>query len=204
MARPQLSPEEIERFRHRLCSMAMERIAEHGYEGLSLRGLTKALGCSYATPYRYFRDKQHIFAAVRALAYEQFASALDEGAMENGDAERRLHALMQAYVRFARQTPHAYKLICELGLPGPDEHPEYWPKERRTWEIWAGEVEHAIDSGLIAGDPIQIAHVFWASVHGAVSLHLGRKLVLGLDLDTLVSSITDALLLAYQPRRFPQ
>ncbi len=204
MARPPLSPEAVEQFRQRLCELAMERIAEHGYDGLSLRGLTQALGCSYATPYRYFRDKQDIFAAVRALAYDRFAAAIEHAADGMGDPEARVYALTAAYVRFAQTAPHAYKLICELGLPGRDEHPEYWPKERRSWEIWVGEIQSAVDSGLLVGDPVEVAHVFWASVHGAVSLHLGRKLVLGVDVDTLVSSITRSLLFAYQPRRSPQ
>ena len=80
MARPTLRDEEVERFRQRLCDLALRRVAESGYEGVTLRGLARDLGCSYATPYRYFRDKEEIFAAVRALAYERFGAALEHAA----------------------------------------------------------------------------------------------------------------------------
>ena len=177
MARPTLTPEEVETFRTRLCEVAMERIAEHGYDGLSLRGLTEALGCSYAMPYRYFRNKQHIFAAVRALAYDRFAEALERGVERSaGDFEQRLPDMVQAYVHFAKTAPHEYKLICELGLPGPDRHPEYWPKELRSWQIWLSEVEAAVDQGMVFGDPTTIAHVLWAGLHGAISVGLLQDL----------------------------
>jgi AcrR family transcriptional regulator len=201
MPRPALRPEELERFRRELCELALRRFADRGYEGVSVRALSRELGCSHATPYRYFRDKQHIFAAVRALAYERFAAALEAGVADLTDPEQRLRAMVAAYLRFGREEPHAYRMICEIDLPVPDEHPEYWAKELRSWEIWRGEVQHAVDAGLLQGDSLAIAHAFWAGIHGAVSLHLGGKLILGQDLEALARSVTDAFLIAYRNRR---
>jgi AcrR family transcriptional regulator len=203
MARPTLRPEEVERFRKRLCEAALVRIAESGYGGLTLRGLARDLGCSYATPYRYFRDKEAIFAAVRALAYERFGSALESAARDVIDPEERLRAMVSGYVRFAVAEPEAYRVMMELELPGPDRHPEYWAKERQTWEVWEAELARAIDAEVLDGDPSTIAHVFWAGVHGAVSLHLGGKLILGRSVEALGTAVTDALLAAYRPPANP-
>ena len=41
-----------------------------------MRQLADDLGCSPMTPYRYFRDKDAILAAVRAAAFDRFAAAL--------------------------------------------------------------------------------------------------------------------------------
>ncbi|MDP6541055.1 MAG: helix-turn-helix domain-containing protein, partial [Planctomycetota bacterium] len=59
-----LSGEEVEAFRERLRAVAERQFAERGFDGVSLRSITDELGCSRMTPYRYFRDKADIFAAV--------------------------------------------------------------------------------------------------------------------------------------------
>ena len=104
MARPSLQPAEVERFRQRLCEVALQRFAEDGFAGVTLRALARDLGCSYATPYRYFRDKEHIFAAVRSLAYERFGAALESAAVGESDPERRLRLMLKSFVRFGRAT----------------------------------------------------------------------------------------------------
>jgi len=193
----------VERFRQRLCEAALQRIAERGYGGVTLRGLARDLGCSYATPYRYFRDKEAIFAAVRALAYQRFGGALESSARNVSDPEERLRAMVTGYLRFAAAEPQAYRVMMELELPGPDHHPEYWAKERQTWEVWEGEIARAVEARVLDGDPSTIAHVFWAGVHGAVSLHLSGKLILGHSVEALGSEVTDALLAAYRPPTNP-
>jgi len=51
--------------------------AEHGPEAVTMRQLAAELGCSPMTPYRYFRDKDEILAAVRASAFDRFSDALE-------------------------------------------------------------------------------------------------------------------------------
>ena len=59
-----LTAEEIVYFRNRMCDHALASFAEHGVEGISLRGLAAELGCSRTTPYRYFKNKADILAAL--------------------------------------------------------------------------------------------------------------------------------------------
>lgn len=198
MSRPVLAPQQLERFRQRLCAAALRRFSAGGYEGVTLRGLARELGCSYATPYRYFRDKLEIFAAVRALAFERFAAALEAGAEGETEPERRLRALGAAYLRFAREEPQAYRIMFQLDQRA-DAYPEYAAKELRSWEILREAVARAVESGVFCGDPTSIAHVMWAGVHGLASLHLAGKLVLGRDADALSSAMLDALFAAHRP-----
>ena len=88
MARPALRQHEIDRFRERLCQVATRRFAKQGYAGVSLRGLAGELGCSATTPYRYFRDKDEIFAAVRARAFARLADASE--AVSGSELDPRL------------------------------------------------------------------------------------------------------------------
>ena len=197
MARPPLQPAEVERFRQRLCEVALQRFAENGFAGVTLRALARDLGCSYATPYRYFRDKEHIFAAVRALAYERFGAALESAAVGEPDPERRLRLMLKSFVRFAKEEPQAYRMMFELHQPGPDLHPEYWAKERQTWTIWEDEVRHAVEAGVLIGDPPVVAHLFWSGIHGVVALYLAGKLILGRKLEELAAPMIEALMIAH-------
>src|SRR4029453_9702001 len=47
-----LTEQDIADFRAELCKVATERFARHGYEGVTMRQLAEALGCSPKTPPR--------------------------------------------------------------------------------------------------------------------------------------------------------
>src|ERR1700732_3787914 len=81
-----LTDQDIADFRAELCKVATERFARFGYEGVTMRQLAEALGCSPKTPYRYFKDKADILATVRAEAFRKFADALEKAATEGTDA----------------------------------------------------------------------------------------------------------------------
>ncbi|MFI5315232.1 MAG: TetR/AcrR family transcriptional regulator [Myxococcota bacterium] len=194
MARPALRPEEIETFRTRLCETAMQMFADEGYRAVTLRALAEKLGCSHALPYRYFADKREIFAAVCGLGFERFADALDRAALGVDDPEQRLRVLARAYFRFALREPHAYRIMFELRESPDAAPPQYRVKEIRSWQVLLESVELAVQAGVLAGDPETVAHVFWAGLHGLVSLQLAGKLGLGRAARDLLEPLMDALI----------
>jgi AcrR family transcriptional regulator len=176
MPRPALRDDEIEDFRGRLCAAATLRFAEHGAAGVSLRALAADLGCSPTTPYRYFRDKDEILAAVRARAFEALAAACDAVRGREADPERRLAEMGRAYLRFAREEPHAYRVAFELEQPDAGAYPELIAARIAAWSSMQRAVTDAVARGALAGDPITLAHVFWAGVHGLATLELSGQL----------------------------
>src|SRR5271154_2693270 len=80
------SAAEISEVRDQLCVAAMRRFAEHGADGLTMRTLASDVGCSPMKAYRYFRDKDELIAAMRALAFDRFAEALEDAAAGEHDA----------------------------------------------------------------------------------------------------------------------
>ena len=194
MARPALRPEEIESFRARLCETAMQMFADDGYEAVTLRALAEKLGCSHALPYRYFADKQEIFAAVCALGFERFADALERAAAGVLDPEERLRVLARAYFRFALREPNAYRIMFELREPDRAANAQYRVKEIRSWQALLQAVELAVQAGVLAGDPELVAHQLWAGLHGLVSLHLAGKLGLGRSAGEILEPLMETLL----------
>ena len=199
MARAALTHDEIASFRESICETATRLFAEHGYAGVTLRAIASELRCSPMTPYRYFADKEAIFTAVRAAAYARFAAALRA---ESGspDAEERLTALGNAYVQFALNESHAYRIMFELDQTPTIVDPDLLCAEGDSWNELRGAVVYAVEQGVIEGDVDVLAHCYWAALHGLVSLHLAGKLQLGRGLEELVPPMLRAVIDGTRPR----
>ena len=185
MARTALSQAEVEDFRETLCETATRLFAEEGYEGVTLRALAANLGCSPMTPYRYFENKAEIFEAVRTSAFSRFADAQEQAAAGMTEPGERLRALCLAYVRFATNEPHAYRIMFEL------DQSQIGEEAYRGWNVMLGTVQEAVASGIIEGDPEIVAHLLWSSVHGLVALHLSGHLTLGRSLEELMDALLE-------------
>ena len=195
MPRTALSDAEIADFREQLCGVAERLFAERGYPGVTLRALAAELDVSPMTPYRYFRDKADIFAAVRAAGFHRFADAQESAFAAESDPERRLRALARSYVEFARREPHAYRIMFEMSpLQDMARYPELVAQQIRGWEPLLLAVGAAVDAGLLAGDATHLAHVFWAGVHGIASLYLtGAYTLIQEDVDHIVDLMETTL-----------
>jgi AcrR family transcriptional regulator len=189
MPRAALSQSELDQFREALCAHATRLFAEQGYEGVTMRALATSLGCSPMTPYRYFENKAEIFDAVRSAAANRFAHALEDSLSGLTSHRARLRALALAYVRFALDEPHAYRIMFELDQ---DQRPDTRREdERRGWYVMHTAIEEAIADGVIAGEPNIVAHLLWSGVHGLVALHLSGMLQLGRGLEELVEALME-------------
>jgi AcrR family transcriptional regulator len=167
-----LTDTDVADFRERLCAAAERLFAQRGPDAVTMRQLAAELGVSPMTPYRYFKDKDDILAAVRANAFTRFAEALEQARDARSEARAKGHAVGEAYVTFALEHPHAYKLMFDLDQPNVGKYPELAAAGRRAHATMTGYVEDAIAAGVMSGDPEQIGMMFWAAVHGAVVLEL--------------------------------
>ena len=162
-----LSAEQVEDFRARLCEVAQHRFATQGRDAVTMRQLADALGCSPMTPYRYFRNKDEILAAVRTAAFDRFAAALEEAAAQaRGDLRAAGQAVGQAYVRFALGDPDAYRLMFDVAQPDPDRYPELVRASARARRTMGASPEALVTTGVFHGEPDLLGLAFWAAMHG--------------------------------------
>ncbi len=193
MPRAALTHEAIEAFRLELCEVATRRFAAAGHAGVTLRGLAQELGVSPMTPYRYFRDKDEIFEVVRTAGFSRFADSQAEAFASSADPGERLRRLGHAYVAFASREPDAYRIMFEMGQPGDEQPRELDLEQERSWAPLLRAVDEAIAAGLVRGDAMIQAHVFWAGLHGLVSLELAGSLHHGMTLEALVEPMLENL-----------
>src|SRR5271168_5576166 len=99
-----LSNTDIDAFRARLCDVAEKLFAAHGPDGVTMREMADELGVSSMTPYRYFKDKDAILAAVRTRAFNQFAAAMESAQLESAPHNAKARP-GNAYVDFALAHP---------------------------------------------------------------------------------------------------
>ena len=180
MARPQLTAVEVERFRNSVAEAAFEMVAEEGVSSLTLRRLAKRLGCSYAKPYSYYRDKEQLVDAVRGRAFDRLAEYVTEAA-----ASGALTA--ETYLRFAFENREAFRIMFELRQDYTS--PETREAEARAWEICARPFHAAVAAGELEGDPELIAHVVWCALHGLASLELANQLHLGKTVEEVAAGL---------------
>ncbi|HJQ55759.1 MAG TPA: TetR/AcrR family transcriptional regulator [Vineibacter sp.] len=167
-----LSDEDIADFRAELCRVATDRFARHGYDGVTMRQLADALGCSPKTPYRYFADKADILATVRAAAFGRFADALERAAASHPDPVERSRRVGRAYVAFALANPSAYRIMFDINGPEPIRHAELKLQSARARRFITRQAEDLAAAGVIDADPQLVGWAMWAAVHGMVVLKL--------------------------------
>ena len=160
---------------------------------MSLRGLAAAAGCSRTTPYRYFKNKADILAAVRQTEFQRMADEAERVAESEPDPSKRLIALAKSYLKFAIQRPDAYRVMYSINQQDEQHYPELVRQINRTQQPMVTATHEAIENGSIHGDPINVVHVLWAGLHGLVSLYLSDKLLMGRGIDELTEVMIRSL-----------
>ena len=176
-----LTEQDIADFRAELCRVATERFARYGYEGVTMRQLAEALGCSPKTPYRYFKDKADILATVRAEAFGKFADTLEKAAADGAGAADSARRVSEAYMAFALQNPHAYRIMFDIDVPIDATHPELEAQASRASRYITRQAEQLAAAGVISVDPTLFGWSMWAAMHGLVMLHQSGMLTHGPD-----------------------
>jgi AcrR family transcriptional regulator len=160
--------------RDALVEAAAQIAGERGVLALSLREAARRAGVSQAAPYHYFPDKSALLAAVAEKGFRLF-DASQAAALEQApaDAVERLQALGAAYLRFALDKPHYFRVMFRPHLVEKGKYPALYEISTRTFErlvecTRAARLAHGHDDA----DPLAAATLMWAVPHGLAMLFL--------------------------------
>jgi AcrR family transcriptional regulator len=187
-----LSDAEIDSFRERICDVAEEMFARHGPDGVTLRELAGTLGVSSMTPYRYFKDKDAILAAVRARAFLRFAAAMEAADSARREGNWRLAG--DAYFDFALGHRAAYRLMFDTYQPTFESYPDLVAAIERARATMGGWLRELAAKREFLGDVDLWAHAIWSVMHGSVMLELAGRLHEPLDARAIARPALVALL----------
>ncbi|MEM7280020.1 MAG: TetR/AcrR family transcriptional regulator [Pseudomonadota bacterium] len=195
MPRRALTHEEIDSYRLSYCETAFDLYKKNDYAGVTMRAIAKEMGISPMTAYRYFDDKEEVFAALRAMHFDRLADTL-EAVNKSLPPREYLRELAVAYAGYANKEPHGYRLLYVVHIHQMKAYPEMESAQLRTQQLLFNATRRAIQSGEIQGEPAVLAHTLWASIHGLVSLHLANQLTRGSSFKELFTAMLDQLLSA--------
>jgi AcrR family transcriptional regulator len=152
-----------------LLEAAVELIAETGPRGFTLREAARRAGVSHNAPYRHFRDRNDLLAAVATDGFDRLTRAMARGGRKAGPLNR-LRRSGLAYVDFALRGPQHFAAMFDA--PWNDaEYPECAAAAQRCFQTLLGLVRDCQAAGETrAGDSERLAYHAWSLVHGIAKL----------------------------------
>ncbi|HTB20719.1 MAG TPA: TetR/AcrR family transcriptional regulator [Bryobacteraceae bacterium] len=159
-----------------LLDAALGLIAEAGPQGFTLREVARRAGVSHNAPYRHFRDKDDLLAAVAAQGFDRLTEAMIKAMTKGRTAAERLTLAGRGYLQFALQSPQHLLVMFETPVPA-GEKPEHAQAAQYAFQtLLDAIVAVQAEGGLPRGDPQTFAIAAWSGVHGLAKLAIGGRL----------------------------
>lgn len=150
--------------RQALLDAADELVSRHGSEKLTLRDVATEAGVSHTAPYHHFAGLADLLAAVAARGFSELAEAM-MAVPRDSLPERRLQAICDLYVCFARRQPARFRLMFGPVLARKGEHPDLRAAADRAFAalLEAATAQDAANAPLLA-------LTGWCLAHGLANL----------------------------------
>lgn len=180
--------------RQRLVLLALDIYRREGIDAISLRRLAEMAGISHTLPYRYFESKEALLVALRTECTQAFDRHVHEQEHAKAPPLARIRSVAEAYIDYVRRWPTDYLLIFAAHPTPLSQYPELLAARQRVVEHGVEVAQQAIDAGLLHGDARQVAHLFWMSLHGLMTLHVAGQLVHGCTLEDLLEPMIESMI----------
>ncbi len=186
---------------------ALDQVRKVGAEKVSLRGVASAIGVSASAAYHYFPDKDALLGAAGERTFgllgTRMQSAFD--AIQGDDpegAEARFRVIGMAYIEFAVEEPHLFRLAFGAYCINPIANG--FAELRETGvagSLLARALDDLLRHGVISQQARQYGEVLaWSAVHGLAMLILENQAPLG-AVPTLLDAIRFSLATSERRRR---
>ena len=150
-----------------LISYACTICERDGYTKLSIRSLAKESNVSQTAPYRHFKTKEEVYAAVAAEGFNKLYKAV----FVESD-KLTLKDFIQSsknYIDFGLQNANTYDLMFGTAVGDFSKHPELVETANKTFESLVLNLSSFLkdkDEDILAGKSITV----WALLHGMVGI----------------------------------
>jgi AcrR family transcriptional regulator len=180
------------RAREVILNAALRLYGREGYNAVTMRALGLEIGCSAASIYTYFLDKNELFAVLQEQGLRLFADALVVAPM--GDPVADLRAFFRRYYDFSKTNPEYFTLLwADHSVPTFNTA---LPDVRAVYGAGHTLAQRCIEEGIFpAGtSTATVTQILWSSVHGPAVLHSLPRFERTVDADNLVESALDLTL----------
>lgn len=177
--------------RSALLDASLRLLDAEGENAVTLREVARLTEVSHSAPTHHFGNREGLIEALSAEAARQLADYLRSATRAAGDQARSSQLIGIAYVRWAVEHPHRFRMLSRFRPSSPLETSAAHAGDEsdralgRAWESVGQSVlvetfEAGQAAGVIAaGDPLVLAMTAWATTHGLATLLLDGLLTDG-------------------------
>ncbi|MEM7521120.1 MAG: TetR/AcrR family transcriptional regulator [Pseudomonadota bacterium] len=173
-------------------------VEEKGADGFSVSDACRLAGVSSAAPYKHFKDKDEMLAAVALEGMERHRMAMWQSmqAFPSGSPQR-ITALGREYVRFALSDKGVFCLIFG-GYVDRLENDNLHEKGEGTFDMVLQEVAACMGETEVTEEVAKRGFQLWGFVHGLSFLLADEKLSEKgrgvFDIDALLGDVAERIL----------
>ncbi|WP_369046970.1 TetR/AcrR family transcriptional regulator [Sinomonas sp. P10A9] len=150
----------------RLIGLALTALEHTPPDRLSIREIARAAGVSHQAPYVHLGGKRGFLAAVAGVGLEAAAQRARVAVDAAGPgAVERLHALVDAYHRFATDEPNLHDLAFGP-LVAKSDHPDLQRAAIHYWRVMQEAVSACQPPGIEPGELLRRCAAAWGLIHG--------------------------------------
>lgn len=171
-----------------LIQKGLKLLDEEGYENFSLRKVAKACNVSHAAPYRHFKNKDELIAAIGIEAMVKFSQCLQKAVDQYpDDPKSQIKEMGYSYIRFFTENPEYLRLfflsdisqrIKDFNNDSNNSHHLMDAEGNHPFKILFGAVErfkNVVQSNTNQGvDQDAMVLYCWGLVHG-IAILIARK-----------------------------
>jgi len=189
--------------RRALLDAALALVERQGADALTLRAAARRAGVSQAAPYRHFRDKEALLAAVAEEGFRAMTAGMRRAAaFHAGDPLGRFQAHGLAYIEFASGHPAHFRVMFGRVAADRSVHPGLMQAAAEAFGLLVGAIRDCQEAGVVRdGGPEELALCAWSATHGLSALAVDGQLAQrATHLGELARVVTGNVLLGLGPR----
>lgn len=133
----------------KIIEKAKRLFAEKGYNGVSIRTLSKACGMSGALILHHFKSKEGIYDAVRLALIEKYIPLVRDLIVDDTNFFEFMEQMLRGSFRFYKENPIAIKMMHWERLNGFNKP---WPKAEEFHKMFLERFKKAIENNEVSSD----------------------------------------------------
>ena len=173
-----------------------------GYPSLSMRKIAREINYSATSIYLHFKNKDALCHALIDEGMQMLLEQQREIARKYaGDVIERLRELCAGYISFGLEYPEYYEIMFLLHPDFENRFPAAsYRRARRNLELFKLTLDEGIQHGKVEEkDTYATTNSVWASLHGAVSILLARRLDYRIDQQKFIDNVLDQVIRGVVP-----
>ena len=177
--------------RRKILDETRQLLIEKGINDLSIRMISRSVGCSVGTIYFYFENKDVLVHALIEEGFELMVDRQENGTNATAAPADKLRQICRVYFDFAMENPEYYEIMFSLNPERMARYPaEKYRRARRSLEIFADAIKEAAPHD---DDSYMTAHLVWTFLHGVITMlqaeridrRISREKFVGIALDQI-------------------